>query len=100
MDRYKVERFSIFFQNDAEKQFFTVFYYMEGKKILARDYINNQRQLALAAIIPVMIEMSAQAYAVLPSGVPSRVMAPIKLLTHKKVVQTQSQNKRKCLILK
>ena len=89
MNRYKIERFSIFFHNVPEKQFFTVFYYLEGEKILARDYVHNQRQLLLASIIPVTIEMSVQGYSCLPSGVPSRVMSPIKLLTNKKIVQTR-----------
>ena len=93
MNRYKVERVSLFFTNEPQKEFmtkfFTVLYYLEGSKIVMKNFLHNRRQFVLALKLPIAMEIYSQEYARLPSGVPSRVRGPIKLLTPYNCSQTQ-----------
>ncbi len=62
------------------QKFFTIWYYLEGGKIISRNYSQTKQTMCNALMLPQMIEFDAEAYARLPTGVPCQTGRPLKII--------------------
>ena len=90
MALYKVNKISIYFSNrqpmEYMQKFFTIWYCLEGGKIISRNYSQTRQTMCNALMLPQMIEFDADAYARLPTGVPCQTNNPLKIIARQIVV--------------